>query len=224
MTETLAAAAVTGTAAVAIEDRGGRRRRVVTSRGAAIETPTVVIAAGPWSAEVGALAGVEVPIHPSRRQVAVTGQIPGLRADFPFVIDFSRALYVHREGGGILTGMSNRDQQPGFDTRVDEEWRIRHIEQAIARFPFLAEAEISAEWAGLYEITPDDQPIIGALPEHEGLYVGAGFSGHGLMHGPVAGLLMAEEILDGRAHTIDIGALGADRFVAGRMAGEYNVV
>lgn len=220
----LGATLLTNTAAIAIEQLADGKRRIFTSNGTTIDAPAVVIAAGPWSAQVGALAGIELPIQPSRRQIAVTSQIMELRADFPFVIDFSRALYAHREGGGILTGMSNRDQPPGFDTSVDEEWRLRHIEQAIVRFPFLGDAEISAEWAGLYENTPDDQPILGAVPEHDGLFVCAGFSGHGLMHGPVAGLLMAEEILDGRAHTVDISPLGLDRFAAGRAAGEYNVV
>ena len=83
---------------------------------------------------------------------------------------------------------------------------------------------ISAEWAGLYEVTPDHQPILGALAEVDGLFVCAGFSGHGLMHGPAAGLVMAEEILDGRAHTIDIDSLRKSRFEGAKPAGEYNVV
>ena len=81
------------------------------------------------------------------------------------MIDFSRALYFHREGTGILTGMSNRDEPPGFDTRVDEEWRLHHLENAMERLPLLGDAEIAAEWAGLYEVTPDDQPILGRLPQ-----------------------------------------------------------
>ena len=202
----------------------GGRVRGVSVAGETIVAPRVVIAAGPWSAAVGAMAGVELPIQPVRRQIAVTSAIPSLRADFPFVIDFSRALYFHREGDGILTGMSNRDEPPGFDTRVDEDWRLQHIERAIERMPLLADAEISAEWAGLYEVTPDDQPILGAVPEVDGLFVCAGFSGHGLMHGPAAGLLMAEEILDGRASTIDIDALRIARFSTGGVVGEYNVV
>lgn len=88
----------------------------------------------------------------------------------------------------------------------------------------LADAEVAAEWAGLYEVTPDDQPIIGRVPAVDGLSVCAGFSGHGLMHGPAAGLLMAEEILDGRARTIDIDTLRYARFEAGTGVGEYNVV
>jgi sarcosine oxidase subunit beta len=96
------------------------------------------------------------------------------------------------------------------------------------RLPLLADAEIMAEWAGLYEVTPDDQPILGKLPAVEGLFVCAGFSGHGLMHGPAAGLLMAEEILDGRAHTIDIDLLRFGRFSGDAAAeatiAEFNVV
>lgn len=201
-------------------ERDGRILRVSTAHDT-IETPSVVIAAGPWSAQIGAMLRIAIPIQPIRRQIAVTSAIPGLRADFPFVIDFTRALYFHREGAGILTGMSNRDEQPGFDTRVDETWRDTHLENAVARLPLLADAELLAEWAGLYEVTPDDQPILGRLPHAEGLFICAGFSGHGLMHGPAAGLLMAEEVLDGHATTIDIRPLRWERGFAG---GEYNVV
>ncbi len=210
-------ATVTGIAA-------SRGTLIVETPTESIRAPRVVITAGPWSAELGAMAGIELPIQPVRRQIAVTGAIPSLRADFPFVIDFSRALYFHREGDGILTGMSNRDEPPGFDTGVDEEWRLRHVERAVERMPLLSDAEIAAEWAGLYEVTPDDQPILSVVPAIEGLYVCAGFSGHGLMHGPAAGLLMAEEILDGRATTIDIDQLRLARFASGAVVGEYNVV
>lgn len=219
----LGATLVTGASATAIDTTGGRIQRVVTPAGV-IDTPAVVIASGPWSKQVGAMADVELPIEPIRRQIAVTAPIPGLRADFPFVIDFSRSLYFHREGAGILTGMSKHDEPPGFDTRVDEPWRLHHLENAMERLPLLADAGIAAEWAGLYEVTPDDQPILGALPQIDGLFCCAGFSGHGLMHGPAAGLVLAEEILDGRATTIDIDPLRWSRFEAGVSAGEYNVV
>ena len=213
----------TGAEVTRVDVERGRVTRVHSNAGV-VEAREVVIAAGAWSARVGALAGISIPIQPVRRQIAVTSAMPNLRRDFPFVIDFSRALYFHREGNGILTGMSNPDEPPGFDTRVDEAWRLRHLEAAMERLPMLADAEVVAEWAGLYEVTPDDQPIIGRLPAVDGLSVCAGFSGHGLMHGPAAGLLMAEEILDGRARTIDIDSLRWARFEAGAGVGEYNVV
>lgn len=209
--------------ATAIEIEDGRVIGVRTRDGR-IVTSKVLIAAGPWSGLVGEMAGIELPVEPIRRQIAVTSEIPNLRPDFPFVIDFSRSLYFHKEGRGILTGKSNPNEAPGFDTSVDEDWRLVHLEQAMERLPLLAEAEISAEWAGLYEVTPDDQPILGRLPQAEGLYSCAGFSGHGLMHGPAAGLLLAEEILDGRAHTVNIDPLRYQRFAAGAAVAEYNVV
>lgn len=221
----------TGAAVTAI-DADARGWRVTTTDGSAYTTPHVVIAAGAWSASIGSMVGVDLPIQPVRRQIALTAPIPDLRPEFPFVIDFSRALYFHREGGGILTGMSNRNEPPGFDTTIDESWRVVHVENAMARMPLLAEAAIVAEWAGLYEVTPDDQPILGRVPGADGVFVCAGFSGHGLMHGPAAGLLLAEEILDGRATTIDIDPLRYARFAGGgrretdrdAVVGEYNVV
>jgi sarcosine oxidase subunit beta len=219
----LGATLVTSMPATGIEIAGGKVTGVATKDGR-IATSNVVIAAGPWSGLVGDMAGIELPVEPIKRQIAVTGEIPDLRPDFPFVIDFSKSLYFHREGRGILTGKSKADQEAGFDTTVDEEWRLRHLEEAMERLPLLAEAEISAEWAGLYEVTPDDQPILGRLPQLDGLFSVAGFSGHGLMHGPAAGLLLAEEILDGRAHTVDIDPLRYARFATGAAVGEYNVV
>jgi sarcosine oxidase, subunit beta len=188
-----------------------------------ISTPSVVIAAGAWSGEIGRMAGVELPIVPIRRQIAVTSPLAQVDRSFPFVIDFGRSLYFHYESGGILTGMSNHAQQPGFDITVDQEWRLVHFENAAVRLPLLETAEIRAEWAGLYEVTPDDQPILGRVPDVEGLYTCTGFSGHGLMHGPAAGLLVAEEIVHGSAQTLDITPLRLRTF-DGRDAGEYNVV
>ncbi|HEY4304864.1 MAG TPA: FAD-binding oxidoreductase [Gemmatimonadaceae bacterium] len=196
----------------------------VSTKDGRIATSKIVVAAGAWSGQIGDMMGVDIPIVPIKRQIAVVNDIPGLRADFPFVIDFSKSLYFHREGRGILTGKSNANQEPGFDLTVDEDWRLRHFEEAMERLPLLGDAEISAEWAGLYEVTPDDQPILGALPQLDGVYSCAGFSGHGLMHGPSAGMLLAEEILDGRAHTVNIDPLRYARFATGAEVGEYNVV
>jgi len=206
-----------------IEVAGGRVRGVVTNRGR-VAAPVVVNAAGPWAGEVGRMAGVEVPIVPVRRQIVVTGPIPEVPPDFPFVIDFAQSLYFHREGPGILTGMSNPNEPPGFDQSVDEEWELVHLEAAMKRMPILEKATLASHWAGLYEVTPDAHPILGRVPELEGFYIIGGFSGHGFMHGPICGLLLAEEILDGRAHTLDISSLSITRFREGRLIREYNVV
>jgi sarcosine oxidase subunit beta len=169
------------------------------------------------------MAGVPLPITPLRRQWLTTTPLPDLPPDFPFVIDFAQSLYFHPEGEGLLTGMSNPHEHPGFDQRVDPDWELVHMEAAISRMPMLERAGVLARMAGLYEITPDAHPIFGATPV-EGFYVVGGFSGHGFMHGPVAGLLMSEIILDGESHTVDVSMLDYWRFEEGRRIMEYNVI
>jgi sarcosine oxidase subunit beta len=188
-----------------------------------IETRVVFNAAGPWAGVVGRMAGVEIPITPVRRQMFTTTPLPEIPADFPFVIDFAQSLYFHREGQGLLIGMSNPDEKPGFDQNVDPEFEVVNLEAAVKRLPLLESAGLASHWAGLYEVTPDAHPIFGATPV-EGFYVCAGFSGHGFMHGPIAGKLMAEVLLDGAAHSVDISMLDLRRFEEGRLIQEYNVV
>lgn len=205
-----------------IEVSGGRVRAVETSAGK-LETPTVVNAAGPWAGQVGALAGVEIPIQPVRRQMVTTTPLPELPSDFPFVIDFAQSLYFHREGEGLLTGMSNPDQEPGFDQSIDDAWELTAMAAAMERMPLLTRAGRLSGWAGLYEVTPDAHPIFGATPV-EGFYLVAGFSGHGFMHGPIAGKLMAEILLEGEAKTVDVASLDLARFEEERLVREHNVI
>ena len=206
-----------------IQVEGGRIRGVKTKLGE-IAAPVVVNAAGPWAAQIGKMAGVEIPVVPVRRQIAVTTPIPELPPDFPFVVDFARNLYFHREGPAILTGMSNLKEPPGFDQHVDREWELVHFDAAMERMPLLEKAGVSNRWAGLYEVSPDAHPILGRVPEVEGFFLINGFSGHGFMHGPACGLLLAEEILDGKSHTLDISSLSLTRFREGKLLAEYNVV
>jgi sarcosine oxidase subunit beta len=169
------------------------------------------------------MAGVDVPITPLRRQWLTTSPLPDIPKDFPFVLDFAQSLYFHREGPGLLTGMSNSHETPGFDQSIDPEWELVHMEAAIARLPMLEKAGLASNLAGLYENTPDAHPIYGKTPVG-GFYIVAGFSGHGFMHGPISGKLMAEIILDGHASTVDVSMLDLARFSEGRLIYEYNVV
>ncbi len=219
----LGAQLFTDTAAIGIRLKEGRITAVETSQGV-IETPVVVNACGAWAPQIGKMVGVDIPIQPIRRQIVVTTPIPEIPPDFPFVIFFHEALYFHREGEGILTGKSNPNETPGYKLQVDPEWELIHMEEAMYRLPVLEKAGLLTHWAGLYEVTPDAHPILGRIPTVEGFYVMAGFSGHGFMHGPIAGLLMAEEIVDGRAHTINIDPFRYDRFLSGELEPEYNVV
>lgn len=219
----LGARLFTDTEAVDIRIEGGRIQAVETNQGI-IETPVVVNACGAWAPQIGRMVGVDIPIQPIRRQILVTTPIPELPPDFPFVIFFHEALYFHPEGEGILTGKSNPDETPGYKLDVDPEWELVHMEEAMFRMPALEKAGLLSHWAGLYEVTPDAHPILGRIPSVEGFYLMAGFSGHGLMHGPAVGCLMAEEILDGRAHTVNIDPFRYDRFLGGELHPEYNVV
>lgn len=215
--------AVTGAEVTGIRVEQDRIVGVTTTMGD-IATRRVVNAAGAWAARIGAMARVDLPIQPERQQCLVTTALPDLPADFPFVIDFHQRLYFHREGAGLLTGMSIVGEPFSFATHVDGDHTLDHMERAMARLPLLEAAGKLTEWAGLYEMTPDAHPIIGLVAAVEGFHVVAGFSGHGFMHGPVAGLLVAEQLLDGTAHSVDIAALRWERFADMNVLREFNVV
>ncbi|NHZ72567.1 MAG: FAD-dependent oxidoreductase [Aquificales bacterium] len=219
----LGVTALTETAVTDIETKNGMITAVRTNRGI-IHCDIAVNAAGPWAGIVSDMVDIPLPITPIRRQMLTTTPLPEISKDFPFIIDFAQSLYFHREGNGLLTGMSNPQQQPGFDQNVDEDWEFTHMEAAIKRLPLLANAGRLSGWAGLYEITPDAHPIFGEVPQVDGYFLVAGFSGHGFMHGPAAGLLMSEFILDGQPTTLDVSMLDYQRFAEGRFVQEYNVV
>lgn len=190
-----------------------------------IATRTVVNAAGPWAGLLAATAGVDLPIEPIPRAVIVTGPFPGVPARRTLVIDAATSFYFHREGPGVLMGMGDPAERPTFETRVDERFIAeRLLPTAVRILPALAEASIAHSWCGLYEMTPDRHPILGAVPGLDGLYLANGFSGHGFQQAPIVGKLLAEMIVEGRAHTVDVSSLGLDRFAAGRPIGETHVV
>lgn len=195
---------------------------VETTQGT-IETHMILNAAGPWSGQVGQLAGVEIPVIPIRRQMFTTSALPEIPQNFPFVIDFGQSLYFHRAGDGLLVGMSNPNQGPGFDQSVDEDFEYVNLDAAIERMPLIERASRASHWAGLYEVTPDAHPIFGGC-NIKGFTICTGFSGHGFMHGPVAGKLMSEYMVDGMFSTVDVSMLDLPRFEEGRLIKEYNVV
>ena len=214
--------AIAGVEVTGIRVHNNKVEAVETTQGV-IETRMVLNAAGPWSGLIGQMAGLHIPILPLRRQMFTTNPLKEILEDFPFVIDFGQSLYFHREGEGLLIGMSNQNEQPGFDQIVDEEFETVNLEAAIARMPLLEYASRAAHWAGLYEVTPDAHPIFGGCSV-EGFLICTGFSGHGFMHGPIAGRLMSEYILDGKFSTVDVSMLDLARFEEGRLIKEYNVV
>ncbi len=214
--------ALTGVEVIGVTVSGGEVRSVKTNLGE-VEARVVLNTAGPWSGLISAMAGVQIPITPLRRQMFTTNPLKEVPEDFPFVIDFAQSLYFHREGEGLLVGMSNPNETPGFDQNVDEDFELVNLEAAIARMPLLEKASRASHWAGLYEVTPDAHPIYGAT-EVKGFLLCTGFSGHGFMHGPISGKLMSEFILDGKFSSVDVSMLDLKRFEEGRLIKEYNVV
>lgn len=196
---------------------------VVTDRGE-IATRTVVNCAGPWAAQIGALAGVDIPIVPLRRQFFTTDALPRIPRNHPMTIEFATSLYFHPEGMGLLIGMSNPAEKPGDTYAIDEEFHLKTLERAMYRLPLLENARVTSQIAGLYEVTPDAHPILAQARALPGFYIAAGFSGHGFQHSPATGKVMSELILDGRATTIDISMLDLERFAEGRLVQEVNVV
>ena len=198
--------------------RQGARVRGVETVSGSIHAPAVVNAAGAYAGLVGELAEVQVPVRPYRRQLFTTGPLAEFAVEPPLTIDYHRNWYFRGELGGCLLS-GPKDEASTFNTNVDWEHVAESVEQALVRLPILAEAEIHRGWAGLYEISPDNNPILGPVPEVEGFYVTGGYSGHGFQHGPVAGKLMAELMLTGTS-SIDISALSIDRFRTGKVVRE----
>jgi sarcosine oxidase subunit beta len=195
---------------------GDRVSGVITGAGA-LEARAVVLATGAWSGVIGKLASVDIPVRPHRRHKFMTAPFPMDRipAATPFVIDPHRNFSLRREGVGLLLGHGRRDEPDSFSTDIDRSLEPRVVERAIHRAPALAEAKLMRAYAGLYEMTPDQTGIVSVVPGVEGLHVIAGFSGHGFMHGPIAGQLMAEMLVHGRAVTMDATALDIGRFARG---------
>ncbi|KAA0285073.1 MAG: FAD-binding oxidoreductase [Chloroflexi bacterium] len=214
--------ALTGVEVIGVTVSGGEVRSVKTNLGE-IEARVVLNAAGPWSGLIAAMAGINVPLIPLRRQMFTTNPLKEVPENFPFVIDFAKSLYFHREGEGLLVGMSNPDEKPGYDQSVDENFELVNLEAAIGRMPLLEKASRASHWAGLYEMTPDAHPIYGAT-DVKGFFLCTGFSGHGFMHGPISGKLLSEYILDGKYSSVDVSMLDLKRFEEGRLIKEYNVV
>jgi sarcosine oxidase, subunit beta len=205
-----------------VRHRGDTIQAVVTSKGV-VETPALVCAAGAWSRRVGAMVGVDLPVTPYRRQVLLTEPVPGLPAHLPMTIDFASSFYFHREGPGLLMGMSLDDEPPGFNLGHDDAWIPRLAEVIARRAPSLADVGVAGGWAGLYEVTPDHNALIGEALRPARMLYATGFSGHGFLQGPAAGEVMRDLFL-GRQPPVDVAPLAVDRFQQAKDRPELNVV
>jgi len=198
-----------GCAATGIAVEGGRIVGVDTA-GGRIATGTVVCCAGIWSREVGALAGVELPVEGVARSMWFTPEDGGLPERLPLTIDFSSGFYVHREGPGLAFGGRER--------------ALENVAEAAARrLPALVDLPVQSSWWGWYDVSPDWNALVGESREVSRFLYATGFSGHGFQQAPAVGEHLAELVV-GRDPTLDLSAFSADRFTEGATRPEAFIV
>ncbi len=187
-----------------------------------LRASTVLCCAGAWSHAIGAMVGVDLPVTPYRRELIVTGPVPGLPARIPMTIDAATSLYLHGEGRGLLAGWSDPAVAPGYGLERDPAYLERIAQLAAVRAPVLLDAGIAGGWSGLYEVTPDHNAIVGFGPV-AGFGYATGFSGHGFLQGPAVGEILRDNVL-GRTPALDVSALSAQRFATGSTRPERHIV
>lgn len=205
-------------------------RRAADGRVTGVETAAgghdadlVIDAAGPWAADVGRLAGVDVPVAPHSRQAFGIAALPQLHGGMPLTVDLGSGAYVHPDVGGTgVIGGNDRDTPASYEARVDWGLTEQLVAALVRRVPWLDAARITTGWAGLREMSPDDHGIVGPVPDVPGLWVAAGFSGHGFMQAPVVGRELARTLL-GETPAIDLTPLRFTRFDEGAPVEEAAV-
>ncbi|MBI4595827.1 MAG: FAD-binding oxidoreductase [Candidatus Tectomicrobia bacterium] len=199
------------TEAIGIKSSGSRVKGVITNRGF-IEGSIVVNAAGPKAGGVAEMFGLRLPAKPLKRQVFVTGQVSAIRKTTPMVITYSPPFYFRPESGGLLLSLAEKEEVGDFNLTVSWDHLEQLAEITLQRLPLLDDIEIIRGWAGLRTLSPDQNAIVGEIPNGSGFYCAMAFSGHGIMHAPVTGKLVAEMIAEGKASSLDIKELNPERF------------
>jgi len=195
---------------------------VVTTAGT-IHTTTVICAAGAWSLNVGEFVGVDLPVLPMRRQILVTEPLKEPDREFPLTVDLETTLYFHRTGKQLLIGMSDPDETTGYKLETSDDWLPRLGEALAKRAPSLTSMGIAAGWAGLYEVTPDNNALIGEAKGVNRFLYATGFSGHGFLMGPAIGEVIRDLYLGEEPFT-DVSSFDASRFADNQILPELNVI
>ena len=185
-----------------------------------VEGDVLVIACGPWSAELGERVGVELPIRPLCRQLLETSPLD-VPEDLPMVIEAESGFHFRRRGERLVLAMTDPAPRWTFDTVVDESVFAERLARLVRRYPAAAGATIDNAWAGLYDMTPDAHPIVGRVAA--GVYAACGFSGHGFMQSPAVGRAVAELVLRGES-SLDLRPYALERFDAGAVFPEQLVL
>ncbi len=202
--------AVTG---ITTDDRGVSG--VQTSRGE-VSTRVIVNAAGAWSAEVAKMAGIDLPVVPLRRMLVPTEPFDEFPHSAPMIVDMSNGFHFRPEGRGFLLAWNENDprEKPGYNVDFDPAFIEKVLTRAAERVPCFENLAVNPKraWAGLYEMTPDHHPVLGPVAGLPGFFLANGFSGHGVMHAPATGKILADLILQGKTDLIDPRLLRLSRF------------
>ncbi|MEO6119714.1 MAG: FAD-dependent oxidoreductase [Terriglobales bacterium] len=198
----------------------------VESTQGSFATRVVVNAAGPWAKAVAAMVGVDLPVEPLRRMLVPTEPFEEFPHSAPMIIDMSTGFHFRPEGRGFLLAWADAEEKSSFNTDFDPAFIEKILTHAADRVPIFENVAVNPKraWAGLYEMTPDHHPVLGAVPEVKGFYCANGFSGHGVMHAPATGKILADLILKGKTDLIDAPLLDINRFREGRMIHETAVL
>jgi FAD-dependent oxidoreductase domain-containing protein 1 len=205
---------------------GNRITGVMTAKGDTYAGSIIVNTAGPWAAEVGRMAGVELPVDPVRRMVYVFQPAETFEYDIPLVIDVTGLYFRHETGRIIMTGKSIFDEPPGFNFAVEKSFFNKEMWPILAeRVPVFDRLKLIRGWAGLYAINQlDSNALLGKHPDIDGFFMAIGFSGHGFQQAPAVGKGLSELIRLDRYETNDLSPLNYKRVLTGKLMMEEEVV
>jgi sarcosine oxidase subunit beta len=191
-----------------------------------IKTRIFVNAGGAWASSIAKMAAIDLPVEPLRRMLVPTEPFDKISHTAPMTIDMSSGFHFRPEGLGFLMAWNDPQETPGYKTEFDRSFVEKILSRAVNFAPVFEEVEVNPgrAWAGLYEMTPDHHPILGPVPEVPGLFLANGFSGHGVMHSPATGKILADVILTGKTNLIDIDHFRLSRFQEGKLIEETAVL
>jgi sarcosine oxidase subunit beta len=198
---------------------------VETSRGT-VTTRKVVNAAGAWAAAVAGMVGIDLPVEPLRRMLVPTEPFDQFPRSAPMIIDMSTGFHFRPEGLGFLLAWNDPEETTGYKLDFEPAFIEKILTRAADRVPIFENLAVNPKraWAGLYEMTPDHHPILGEAPGLPGFFLANGFSGHGVMHAPATGKILADLVLAGKTGLVDASLLALSRFAEGRMIEETAVL
>jgi sarcosine oxidase subunit beta len=197
-----------------------------TTRGQ-VSTRTVVNAAGAWAAQIAKFVGVDLPVEPLRRMLVPSEPFSDFPHSSPMVIDMSNGFHFRPEGRGFLLAWNDPEETSGYKTDFDPAFIEKILMHAANRVPVFENLPVNPKraWAGLYEMTPDHHCILGAVAAVPGFFLANGFSGHGVMHSPATGKILADLILQGKTNVVDdVSVLAFERFARGELLHETAVL